>query len=246
MKRLKYLLLLAATVAAQAGAVPIVFTGSSGTLAASVSFDIVGGQLVVVLTNTSTSDTLIPVDLLTAIFFTVSGNPALSRTSAAMTPGSTTDIGTGPGASDPGGVVGGEWAYLNGLSQYGANEGISSSGLGIFGPGNVFPGTNLDGPVDPDGPQYGLASAGDNKATGNPAILATPITHNSVTFTLGNIGSLTLANISNVTFQYGTALDEGHIPGIPQLPGKIPEPASIALLGMGLLAFGASRRKHKA
>jgi len=246
MKRLKYLLAAAVLVATQATA-SVVFTGTSGTLSASVSFEIVGGQLVVVLTNTGGSDTLLPVDLLTAVFFTVTGNQSLSPDMAAMSAGSTTNTGVAIFPTDPGGVVGGEWAYLNGLSQYGANEGISSTGLGIFGPGNRFPGNNLSGPDDPDGPQFGLASASDNLTTGNPEITGVPITHNSVTFTLGNIGALTLANISNVTFQYGTALDEGHIPGIPQLfNGKIPEPASITLLGIGLLAFGASRRKRKA
>lgn len=50
--------------------------------------------------------------------------------------------------------------------------------------GDLFPGPNLSGPPSPDGPdgpQYGLTSAGDNVLSGNSAMLTNKITKNSVT-----------------------------------------------------------------
>ncbi|HMJ84847.1 MAG TPA: XDD4 family exosortase-dependent surface protein [Vicinamibacterales bacterium] len=241
--------LMLAPTASQASS--ITYVGSSGSLAASVTFDdSTAGVLTVTLTNTSVADTLDAADLLTAVFFSVAGDPALTRVSAILAAGSTAEHG---GTTDPGGVVGGEWAYLNGLSQYGANQGISSSGLGIFGPGDRFPGSDLTPPDSPDGAQWGLASAGDDPSTGNASI-ADPIIQNSVVFTLN--GAITLADISNVTFQYGTGLDEPSFGGdcSPTDPActvtqqdVVPEPASLLLLGSGL-AFAARtvrRRQRK-
>jgi len=232
-------------VAFQAGAVPMSFSGSSGALAASATFDIVGGQLVVVLSNTSAADALVPTDVLTGLFFNIVGNPLLSRTSV---------ISNGPtflnGAQyNPAGtVVGGEYAYVNSLSQYGANSGISNSGLGIFGPADLFPGANLQGPASPDGVQYGLTSAGDNPTTGNSAMLSNALTRNSVTVSLGSLpAGFSLSSISNITFQYGTALSEGHFSGGGGggTGTSIPEPQTVALLGLGALLAGLGRRRRR-
>jgi len=221
-------------------AAPVLFSGSSGGLAATATFDIVGSQLQVVLSNTSTGDVLVPADVLTAVFFNVAGNPLLTRKSAIS--GGPTYVGS-TNVSGAGTVVGGEWAYLNGLSQYSANSGISSSGLGIFGPGNRFPGANLAGPDAPAGLQYGLASAGDNQATGNPGgVLNEELTKFSVNFLLTTASPFELSAISNVTFQYGTALSEGHFSGTPQR--SVPEPGTLGLAGLALLAAACIRRRR--
>ena len=189
---------------------PVLFTGSSGGLSASVSFDAVGTDLHVVISNTSAADVTAPGGLLAAVFFNVAGDPLLTRVSA-------TTLGptylNGGQVNATGTSVGGEWAYLNGLAQYGANAGISSSGYGIFGAGDVFPpGTNLAGPASPNGIQYALTSAGDDLLTQNAGI--SEITKSSVEFVLSGF-NLPLSSISSVTFQYDASLTATHLAGTP-------------------------------
>lgn len=223
----------------------VTFTGSVGARAASVTFDIVSGQLHVVLDNTSASDALVPTDILTAVFFNVAGNPTLSKVSA-------TSLGptylNGGQVSLAGTAVGGEWAYLNGLNQYGANAGISSIGTNIFGPGDRFPGSNLAGPDSPNGLQYGLTTAGDNLTTDNGGLAGNEVTKHSVEFVLGaGLTSAFLNDISNVTFQYGTSVSEPSVPGGGGGGGggNAPEPASLTLVGVALAAAGFTAKRRR-
>jgi hypothetical protein len=132
-------------------------------------------------------------------------------------------------------VVGGEWAYKGGISgPDGTAYGISSSGLGLFGPADRFPGSNLEGPDSPGGLEYGITTAGDNPATGNtPVTGSNALIQNSIVVTLGGVpaGFDPAASISDVLWQYGTGLNEP----------RIPEPASVALM---LLAATAVRRRR--
>ena len=238
-----------------AAAAPITFSGSDGTHSATATFAVIGGELVVTLTNTSASDATLTTDILTAVFFTATGDPLFSRTSVELNAGSTTTAypsGSGNG-TDAGGVVGGEWSYLNSLSVNGHDEGISSSGLGVFGPGNLFPGSNLQGPDSPDGLQYGITSAGDDQATGNGDIQNNTLIKNSVVIHLGlngNVGFDPYRDITAVSFLYGTTLTDPFIPGdcvgtCVRQPGVVPQPATLTLLGtsvLGLLGWAARRR----
>ena len=160
-----------------------IIAGISGDRAAKAEFTAIGTQPTVRLTNTSTNDVMDPTRILTAVFFNISGGPvALTPVSGVLSGGSVVIFGP-----DGGGNVGGEFAYRNDVTTgpaAGLNHGISSAGFGIFGPGDRFPGANLEGPTNPNGMNYGIVSAGDNISTGNSAVTGGfPLIKNEVLFT---------------------------------------------------------------
>jgi hypothetical protein len=229
---------------AHAAVMPVTFAAADGSLSASARFEMVLGNLQVTLTNTSSADVLVPADVLTAVFFDLDPKASLTRISAVVPSGSTVLFGS----TDPGGVVGGEWAYNSGLSGPGnAGLGVSSSGLGLFGPGDLFPGNNLQGPASPDGLQYGITSAGDEPATGNKPVTGdSALIKNSVVFTLGVPSGFDLdTDIQNVQFQYGTSLGDTRL---PSHNGIAPEPGAMviwSLLGALAITVGCWRRTSR-
>lgn len=235
--RLAFATCIAATIAATAGtaqAGPLFVSASVGTRSASALFENDGGVLQITLTNTSGFDAMQPVDILTALFFDITPPPVpLTRVSAVVAPGSSVFFGP----TDPGDVVGGEMAFATGLSGAPGNAGVgvSSIGAGLFGPGDIFPGSNLQGPGSPDGLQYGLTSAGDDTGTGNtPVTGENALIKNAVIYRLSGLplGFDPEARITNVSFQYGTDLSEPNIP----------TPGAVALLGLAGLLTGRRRR----
>jgi hypothetical protein len=200
-----------------------------------------GTNLTILLTNTSLGDVTVPTDVLTAVFFSLAGNPVLTPVSAVLANGSTAFYD--PDGQPAGGVVGGEWAYKANLvvPPPGGTTGVSSIGANLFGPGDRFPGADLAGPLSPDGLQYGLLSAGDDKDTGNGGITGSGgLIKNAVLFTLAANGfTLTPSSVSDVAFQYGTNLSE------PRIVAAVPEPQSLALVGAGLGFFGFAAARSR-
>lgn len=221
--------------AGAANASVLVSGNNGGSLAAEAEFSVSGSNLVIRLSNSSTFDTLVPADVLTAVFWDISGAPvALTRTSVVL---GGTSSAVGSGGTDPGNAVGGEWAYKNNGATFpgGRAYGVSSSGLGDFGPGDRFPGNNLEGPTNPDGMQYGLLSVGDNIATMNGGMAGNTFIKHEVVITMGGLpANFDLGRIGNVWFQYGTDYSEG---------GFVPTPAGVAAFGVA--GMFATRRRRK-
>ena len=139
----------------------------------------------------------------------------------------------------------GEWGYEAAAFPGSADRGIASSGYLTTGlPGNIgnfnngAAGTDLDGPASLNGINFGIvsAAAGFNPNGG----LARPLIQDTVVFLLSGVSGLSNSDISHVSFQYGTDLEELNVPGRP--PGKLPEPGTLALLGMALLSLAYCRR----
>lgn len=225
-----------ATAAASSATAGVTWSSTgSNNRAASALFEVSGSSLVIRLSNDSAADANVPTDMLTGVFFNISGGAvALTRTSVVLAAGATVING---GGTDAGGVVGGEWAYKSGISLGGSTYGVSSSGLGLFGPGDLFPGSNLDGPSSPNGVEYGITSASD-PGTNNNGGATTPLIRNAIVITLGNVGAnFDLSRIGNVLFQYGTDVSEPR-----DTSTLVPTPGASALIGLGALAVTRRRR----
>jgi hypothetical protein len=197
-------------------------------------------DLVITLTNTADYKPNDPPDMLTAVFFTLAGDPTLTKVSDVLGAGCCA-VESGTNLTVTGG--GGSWAYAAGLcgAPRNAKEGISSAGFSWFGPRNLFPGTALPGDkCPPDGVGGGLTTVVDDGSKYNGGLKGLPFIKDSAVFTLSCVpASFTLPKISNVSFGYGSFPDQV----IAAM--QVPEPSAIALTGAGLLFLGAFGRKRR-
>jgi hypothetical protein len=201
-------------------------------------------NLLVALTNLATYKPNDPQDILTAVFFSFTGDPTLAKVSALLNAGSV-GVKNHSKLTVPSGVVGGSWAYAAGLSGApgSANEGISSAGFTQFGPANLFPGAALPGDNSaPGGIGGGLTTATDDGSKYKGGLSGHPFIKDSAVFTLGDVpASFTLSGISTVSFQYGTTVGTE-----PNVPGTlIPEASPVALTFAGILFLGLLNRKRR-
>lgn len=246
-----------ATLGRPAGAL---FTGSclaptGNTLAASAYFSTYRSgdiwHLDVLLTNASADvSELTRSDTLTGLFFSFASPVTLTPVAATLPDG--TKVWHN-GSPIPGHTsnVGGEWAYVSGLTVGGSNDlhGIGSAGFGLFGPSDRFDThQNLSGPNDPNGLQYGILPAISSwPSDWNPTMIEEELISNAVRFTFST-GSTELAVMPNgVWAQYGTDLREPRFrlssDDIPP-EGIVPEPTSLALAG-GTFALAVWRRRRR-
>ena len=217
--------------------------GYNFDLSAEAVFVLGDSTLTITLRNTSQDDVLIPSEVLTGLLFAIDVG-TLTPVSAVLGEGATV-LWPDPAGDAPatgylvtayGNDIGAEWAYIPG-------EGLSSAGLDdLFGPGDRFDTAHdLSPPASPDGLQYGILSEGDDHSTGNtPVTGGYALVEGPVVFTLTASDGFTLNSIYDVSFQYGTSLDQPNIP--------IPEPSSLALVALGLslvACTGMRKGKHQ-
>jgi hypothetical protein len=225
----------------------LTFTGQDvNGRSASAVFDFDGsGSLKVTLANEAAAAAQNPTYVLTALFFDLSGDPTLTPLNALLAGASQTIVDNVAGAQPAGGVVGGEWAYGMGFVQYDANQGISSSGFGLFGSAN-FPGPILPGGhtanAAVNGLDYGIVGSGGTANQGG--LNGNPFIQDTVDFYLSGVPIGPEPSVSNVVFQYGTGLDEPSVPGdeddFGDPPnGAVPEP--LTLLAVGTAVAGVAR-----
>jgi hypothetical protein len=228
-------------------------------LSASVVFEKVGSDLTVLLTNTG-PDAVRPSDVLTTVFFETAdlGTPTLV---SALLPAGSSVVFPNASSEMPGvaayvaaGDVSGEWAYRQGFAgPEGTTHGISSTGLGIFGPSDRFGTVNLDGPDAGGGMSYGIVSADDDPASGNPQMTGSrSFIRDEVRFLLSDVpdGFDPAEDITNVWFKYGTDLQEQpRFPGDPRTPtpafDPIPEPMTMVTLSCALAWSGVYVRRRR-
>jgi hypothetical protein len=227
----------------------ITFTGSDASqqLSASATFTYLGGgNLQVTLANTYTGDTVDQGHVLTGVFFNDSGAGGLAPVSATAGAGSVQWSGTVSSAAPSSTVLGTEWAYGTGSAPHGANAGIISSGYYNPGTGNFGPG-NPVGTYDMlDGSAYGILSVG--YAGSDLDGLGTRIyIQPSMVFVLSGFDGK-LNGLTDVSFQYGTALNEPNVVG--NILPSVPEAPTVIAGVLLLLPLGASTirilRKNRA
>jgi hypothetical protein len=131
------------------------------------------------------------------------------------------------------------------LSGFTAHEEISSAGFGGSNTAN-FPGETG---ITLDGYAWGIVGSGytaGNKIDGDAN--GAPVLQTSGTFTLSGMGSLTAADVKNVTFLWGT-LPDASGSGAPSVTPPVPEPSRVvalcSLCGIGLVGL-VLRRKSQA
>jgi hypothetical protein len=246
-------------ISTQAGATAITFfasgTGASGeAISASATFDFSGDNLTITLVNTAIDDDAIngkdlSANTLTGLFFDLTGSPTLDPFSATVAPGAIAGAPCSPGpctllTTD----VGGEFGYATVGLPGGVGYGIASSGFDLFGDGSFdqnnpgVAGLNLDNPDAVNGANFGIISSLVDYHP-NPGLANDPVIVQQVVFILTGVQGLTAASVSNVSFQYGTDLNE---PNISCCEQDVPEPGTLMVLGWGLAVLGlySGRRRR--
>ncbi len=222
----------------------IMFTGSgtngsnnSQPLSAEAVFSLTGNVLTITLINSAgaTSTKYTNSDLLTGIFFS---STALNLVPVSAQTGNVINNVGAPVCSSASTScdVGNGWEYLAfSPAHFGAVNGVSAAGLGIFGSSN-FGGSS----TQLQGDDYGIVPANYPGANGT-SVAGSPLEKGSVIFTLIAPPTFTLSQIDTVTFRYGSTLADANLTGSDVQITATPEPMTCWLIGGGLIALGVVR-----
>lgn len=237
----------------------VVFSGTGAgeegvNLSASALFTVEGSTLKITLQNTGDSSGTtkdLPSNQLSGVFFDLPTGVSLTPVSAVVASGAlvqanSCSTGLCNGATTN---VGGEFAYNTSNDSWDGNHqgnhAVSGSGYIGLSAGNMG-GPNLDGTDAPNGPNFGIIA--DNSAfKPNGGLAGVPLIKKEVVFALAMTkngqaySGLELAQISNVSFQYGTGFGQPSFSGGGGDGSQIPEPAALLLL-VPAIGMAVSRR----
>jgi hypothetical protein len=247
-------------------------TAAGVGVAAQASFTVSGDFLTITLGNTSAAHAAtvhdVPGSTLTGVLFHLTGDPTLLPVSALIAAGSLVQGDKcNAGACTTATVdVGGEWGYEDGGFAGGANQAIASAGylttglrgnIGNFNDGEA--GIDLDSPKGIGGINFGIVSAADGYNP-NGGLAKVPLIQGEATFILEGVLGLTEADISDVSFQYGTSWNEANLPaaacmacgmsrdnddvGSRANSAAAPEPAMLAIFAVASIALVSVRRRR--
>jgi hypothetical protein len=191
----------------------VTYSFDNGSLSARTTFREIAGGLEIVLENRATAGARVPTDLLTGVFFSLSGVDFDPLCVKVLNTGSI--VQPQYADRDPSNPRDG----LDSLFEVGGEFGFEDTGVGIAdfviansGLGNLvgvddllFRGENLAGPSSPDGMQYGITPVSGIAANANLNLKRTTFIGYGVVITLLTDDPFDVADLTDVAFNYGTS-----------------------------------------